>query len=44
MHDEEDALEALEGSGIVLEDLPGFYRNRWGEPRASWPASVQIAM
>lgn len=43
IHDEEAAIEALEGSGVVLEGLPGFYRNRWGDIRASWHASLQIA-
>ncbi|MCO5218684.1 MAG: hypothetical protein M9909_07620 [Thermomicrobiales bacterium] len=41
--DEEAALEALAGSGIRLEELPGYYRNSSGSPRASWSATLEIA-
>ncbi|MCO5215508.1 MAG: hypothetical protein M9950_05060 [Thermomicrobiales bacterium] len=35
--------EALAGSGDRLEELPGYYRNSSGSPRASWSATLEIA-
>lgn len=43
VEDEEAALEALAGSEIRLEELPGYYRNSRGAPRASWSATLEIA-
>lgn len=43
IYDEEGAVEALERADFALTDLLGFYRNRWGEPRASWPAALKVA-
>jgi len=43
IHDEEGAVEALDGVDFALSNLPGFYRSRWGEPWAAWPAAMKVA-